>query len=454
MVDPDRLSAAYETARCDLLAETAAAGHWIGELSCSPLATATAISALALAERHAPMIAGHFVDENRECRLSELIMASVHWLADHQNSDGGWGDTETSLSNISATMLVRAAFALTAVPADNPGLLERADAYIQSQGGLRGLRRYHRRDKSFADAVLTNCALAGLIPWRKVPALRFAWACLPRPAWKFLRLTVAGYAIPALVAVGQSRFFHQRPWNPITRLLGHLTCDKSLEVLETLQPPSGGFFESTPLTSFVVMNLAGIGRADHPSVRRGVEFLLNGVRPNGSWTIGRDLAVRNTSLAVAALASAGENVRALRCLDWLLASQRRVFNPDTGMETGGWSWTDAAGGVPETHDTSAALLALAAWAKATEADQHRIQAAALCGVRWLLDLQNPDGGWPTFCRCRGRLPSDRSGSELTANALRADGLAQCWRTRRVPRKNRRPRWTGGLAWRSSADCAV
>ena len=41
------------------------------------------------------------------------------------------------------------------------------------------------------------------------------------------------------------------------------------------------------------------------------------------------------------------------------------------------------------------------------------------GTKWLLDLQNADGGWPTFCRGWGRLPFDRSGADLTAHALRA-----------------------------------
>ena len=81
MVDPDRLLAAYETARCDLLAESVNEGHWIGRLSSSPLATATAISALAIVERHAPTARGRIVDERRETALSELIMASLRWLA-------------------------------------------------------------------------------------------------------------------------------------------------------------------------------------------------------------------------------------------------------------------------------------------------------------------------------------------------------------------------------------
>ena len=41
------------------------------------------------------------------------------------------------------------------------------------------------------------------------------------------------------------------------------------------------------------------------------------------------------------------------------------------------------------------------------------------GIRWLLDLQNRDGGIPTFCRGWGALPFDRSTPEITAHALLA-----------------------------------
>ena len=42
-----------------------------------------------------------------------------------------------------------------------------------------------------------------------------------------------------------------------------------------------------------------------------------------------------------------------------------------------------------------------------------------------IDLQNDDGGIPTFCRGWGRLPFDRSSPDLTAHALRA---WRAWRT--------------------------
>src|SRR5262249_34402926 len=46
------------------------------------------------------------------------------------------------------------------------------------------------------------------------------------------------------------------------------------------------------------------------------------------------------------------------------------------------------------------------------------------GLSWLLGLQNADGGWPTFCRGWGTLPFDRSGTDLTAHALRALTIGQ------------------------------
>ena len=43
---------------------------------------------------------------------------------------------------------------------------------------------------------------------------------------------------------------------------------------------------------------------------------------------------------------------------------------------------------------------------------------------WLLNLQNRDGGWPTFCRGWGTLPFDRSSNDLTAHVIRALALWQ------------------------------
>ncbi|MHB1034009.1 MAG: prenyltransferase/squalene oxidase repeat-containing protein [Pirellulales bacterium] len=444
MVDRDLVQAAYKTALCDLLQQRGPSGSWVGELSSSALSTATATSALALVKRHAQLTsAGRYVDEVHQHRTGELIAGGLRWLASRQNADGGWGDTDKSVSNIATTMLVRAAFHLSAVPAKHANLMDRAEHYIEAQGGIPALRRRYGKDKTFAAPILANYALAGLASWREVPSLPFELACLSRPALRFLHLPVVSYAVPALVAIGQVRYFHRKPLNPVVRLVRSRAVEKSLRVLGEMQPPSGGYLEAVPLTSFVVMSLASMGLTEHAVTRRGVEFLSATVRPDGSWPIDTNLATWNTTLAVNALAGAGEEPCGRQVLDWLLGCQHRQEHPFTGAAPGGWGWNDAAGAVPDADDTAGAILALATWRKpeaeaarasredrepwaadstrdaAGLAERDRIDQAVASGVKWLLDLQNSDGGWPTFCRGWGTLPFDRSGVDLTAHVLRA-----------------------------------
>ncbi len=357
------LTAAYLAVQQSLLAERNTSGHWTGELASSALSTATAVSALALMERHLPANEeGVCAHESMLARDTSLIIRGLHWLAERQNPDGGWGDTDRSLSNIATTMLVQAAFHLTGVPAMHEGLLERAKEYVQRQGGLAGLRKRYGKDKTFVVPILTNCALAGLVPWSKVPSLPFELACLPQSWFRFLRLPVVSYAIPALVAMGQARYFHHKPWNPISRVMRRAAVERSLRLVEQMQPASGGFLEAAPLTSFVVMSLASIGRADHPVCQRGLKFLHDSVRNDGSWPIDTNLATWNTTLSINALAD-DDSIEMLgqdeRLLDWVLQCQHKEVHPYTAAEPGGWAWTDLSGGVPDVDDTSGSLLAIA-----------------------------------------------------------------------------------------------
>ncbi len=130
-----------------------------------------------------------------------------------------------------------------------------------------------------------------------------------------------------------------------------------------------------------------------------------------------------TTLSINALANAGEPLPDSAVLRWLLACRQIEEHPFTHAQPGGWGWTDKSGAVPDADDTPGALLALAAyWQQSDELSQDlraEVAEAAVMGVRWLLDLQNRDGGWPTFCKGWGRLPFDRSGVDLTAHVLRA-----------------------------------
>jgi squalene-hopene/tetraprenyl-beta-curcumene cyclase len=433
MLDAARIAAAYETAKATLLAERGQ-GHWVGELSTSALSTATAVSALALvrkANRH----------DSRNVQLSALIRGGVQYLMAHQNIDGGWGDTEKSYSNIATTMLAVAALHLAEEAATYSQPLAAAEQYIAAQGRLCALRRRYGTDKTFVVPILTNAALAGLVPWSEVDPLPFELACVPQSWYRFVGMPVVSYAIPALVAMGQARYFHAQPRNPLTRCVRALSVEPSLRVLRKMQPQSGGYLEAVPLTSFVVMSLAATGRAQHAVTQNGVQFLIDSVRPNGSWPIDTNLATWVTTLSLNALAAAGEDVAQQADLDWLLKCQYAQRHPFTGAAPGGWGWSNLTGAVPDGDDTPGAMLALCAWLNTPSCrpgDRAQIRQALQSGTRWLLDLQNRDGGWPTFCRGWGKLPFDRSGVDLTAHALRA--LLAC---RKVMEPSRFAAWSQG-----------
>jgi len=412
-MDPDRLDAAYRTALDALLRERHPDGHWVGELATSALSTAVAVSALHLVEPASPLIAG-----------------GLDYLAASQNADGGWGDTDRSVSNISTSMLCRAAFGITRSEAGYAPTVAHAEGYLRQFGDTRpklaeAIRRRYGKDRTFSVPILMTSALAGLVDWREVPPLPFELACFPQAWYAALSLPVVSYALPALVAIGQAVFHHRGSWNPLAWPARMLARGPSLRVLERIQPTNGGFLEATPLTAFVTLALASISRADHPVVAKAVTFLKASVRPDGSWPIDTDLSTWVTTLAVNALHDAGELGRlpqrdALR--KWLLRQQYREKHPFTGAAPGGWGWTPLPGAVPDADDTPGALLALARLNQADKSEPWGVNPAfraALAGTRWLTDLQNRDGGWPTFCRGWTNLPFDRSGSDLTAHALRA-----------------------------------
>jgi squalene-hopene/tetraprenyl-beta-curcumene cyclase len=135
------------------------------------------------------------------------------------------------------------------------------------------------------------------------------------------------------------------------------------------------------------------------------------VREAGCWPIDVDLSTWVTSLAVRALEGDLSDGRKRSIREHLLKAQWKREHPFTRSAPGGWGWTPSEGGVPDADDTAAALIALQQLGCETEAAEKAIQ--------WLLDLQNRDGGMPTFCKGWGRLPFDRSCPDLTAHAIRA-----------------------------------
>ena len=419
-------------ARQALMRERNSAGYWEGRLSSSALSTATAVVALALYVRERP---------NESVGDGDLVQRGIGWLLDHQNEDGGWGDTDRSFSNISTTALGWAALAFAARRDVVAAAERRAEAWlVDAAGGIapsalaKAITARYGRDRTFSVPILTMCALAGRTgsgseAWRLIPQLPFELAVIPRKFFTVITLPVVSYALPALIAMGLVRHRHRPSRNLVARSIRDRAAPRSLWVLDSIQPPNGGFLEAAPLTSFVAMSLIAAAQATHPVVLRAVDFLRRSIRDDGSWPIDTNLATWVTTLSVEALNAGGRLTEHLdehartSVRTWLLAQQTRDEHRYTGAASGAWSWTNLPGGVPDADDTAGALLALRALDPNDENDENNeideTRQAATRGVEWLLDLQNRDGGIPTFCRGWGALPFDRSGADLTAHAVRA-----------------------------------
>ncbi len=378
-----------------LLSERPADGSiWRGELSSSAISTSVSVFALFMVDSQ---------------KYASYIFRGMEWLTDAMSPDGSWGDTPESPSNMTATLLTYATLSAVGAPP------RQAKEYlIEKFGGstdqhiIKGVMAYYGKDLTFSAPILVMCALAGVISsWDKIPQLPFEVSVLPQKLFRFFRLPVVSYAIPALIAVGilRYRMGEKNLLSPVRESF----INPSLRVLEKLQPANGGFLEAAPLTAFVTMCMSRAGYRDHRTTQQGVHFLIDNVRADGSWPIDTDLACWVTALSVRAL---GDDIADKQ--DLAEKIKQNAFtsrHPFTGAKEGGWGWTDLPGTAPDADDTSGALVAL-----------HILLDGVYCpevgkGIEWLLALQNADGGMPTFCKGWGKLPFDRSSPDISAHSI-------------------------------------
>ena len=202
----------------------------------------------------------------------------------------------------------------------------------------------------------------------------------------------------------------------------------------------GAIFPSM-VYSLIVFRL--LGYADnHPHVKRADDQLRDFFIEEGDTIRLQPCLspVWDTGIAMHALAETGfsEN-EAQSAADWLLGKECRIASDwlkncpgYDASEGGGWYFEYANPHYPDTDDTAMACVAL------SRLGGDRAAAAIARGRRWLLAMQNDDGGWAAFDRTTPRpilekIPfadhnamQDPSCPDITGRVL--EGLGHCGAT--------------------------
>ena len=390
-------------------------GFWSGYLASSALATSVAIVALKMKEDSAD---------------HEIIAKGLDWLLLNQNADGGYGDTTESVSNISTTLLCYAAISFCGEGStSSEAALLNINNYLARhhidllKGDItRNVLSFYGNDFTFSVPILSMLVICGVLDRQacnKIPQLPFEFTLLPARWYNFFNLRMVSYALPALIGVGIFVFRNQDLKNPLLRWIRNRSIKPALRKLESIVPASGGFLEAIPLTAFVSTCLLASGVGTNHVITKGLYFLRSQQRADGSWPIDTDLSTWVTTLSIKALGSqvpaffTGKETEQLK--NHLRSIQYKEIHPFNLAKPGGWGWTNFPGSVPDVDDTSGAILALLELYQANQDEESSI----INGCRWLIGLQNSDGGFPTFCKGWGRLPFDSSCADLTGHAILA-----------------------------------
>jgi squalene-hopene/tetraprenyl-beta-curcumene cyclase len=405
----------YKTLISTLIKERNADGYWSGRLASSALATAVAIVAFKVEDEL----------ENRQ-----RIETGLTWLLTNVNADGGYGDTPESISNVSTSLLSYAAIYYCQTD-QIPGkaVLSRIEQYLATQqiyfnsGNITvSILKFYGKDYTFSIPILSMLIICGVLDDKAIagiPQLPFELTLFPNSWYGLVNMQVVSYAIPALVAVGI--FVHKKRTYrlPLIKWIRNKSIPSALKKLSAMVPESGGFLEAIPLTAFVSMCLMVSNTKSQTIVNKGITFLKNQQRPDGSWPIDTDLSTWVTTLSIKAMGPDLKDHFSTESLEQtrnhLLTLQYKEKHPFNQALPGGWGWTNFSGSVPDVDDTSGAILALLELYKGGEIETRAI----LNGCQWLTQLQNKDGGFPTFCRGWSRLPFDSSCADLTGHSLAA-----------------------------------
>jgi squalene-hopene/tetraprenyl-beta-curcumene cyclase len=417
------LQAGIDRARQGLLARQQPDGHWVGELQGDVTLESEFVFLMT------------FLGRERE----ERVAKAGRYILGQQLPDGGWNNYMDGPADLSAS--VKAYFALKIAGHDpDVAYMRRAAQLIRSLGGAA-------RCNSFSNFYL---ALLGQFPYGNCPAVLPEMMLLPR--WAYFNI----YAMSSwtrTIVVPLSIFYAHKPVRrlpaemgirelflrpPDTPLWPHpptrhwlswtnlfLLGDWVLKRLESwrLMPcrraalkraaawmiehfaDSDGVGAIFPPIIYTIVSLRCLGYPDDSSeMRWAIKQLEDLVIEEGDTLRVQPCfsPVWDTALTLIGLGDAGvaaSDPAVVRAVRWLLDIEVRrpgdwsLSHPQ--LEPGGWFFEYRNGFYPDTDDTAMVLMALS---RCGHGHTPETTAAVGRGLRWLLAMQNRDGGWAAFDR--------------------------------------------------------
>ena len=416
------LFAAIDRARRWLLGRQSADGHWVGELQGDTILESEYVLLMA------------FLGRER----STAVAQAARYILQHQLSDGGWNNYPDGPMELSVS--VKAYFALKLAGHDpRAPHMQRARDRIREAGGAAGCN-------SFTKFYL---ALLGQIPYANCPAVPPELMLLPR--WAYINI----YAMSSwtrTIVVPLSIFYAHKPvrrlppergiaelflqppdtplWpHPPTRrwltwtnlflgldallkrtepylgLIRRLALKRAEAWMRERFADSDGLGAIFPPMIYTVICLRCLGCPDEaPEMRWALEQLdALKIEERGTLRLQPCFSpVWDTALTLIGLADArlpSSHAAMMAAVRWL--TRREVRRPgdwstsNPGLEPAGWFFEYRNGFYPDTDDTAMVLMALA---RSGHAGDGGVRAAVQRGLRWLLHMQNDDGGWAAFDR--------------------------------------------------------
>jgi squalene-hopene/tetraprenyl-beta-curcumene cyclase len=420
--DSPDITAAIDGARSALLHRQRADGHWVGELQGDTILESEYIALLA------------FLGEEE----TEQARKAAAYILRQQRADGSWSNYPGGPFELSVSVKAYFALKLTGHDPEAPSMIRARDR-IQEAGGAA-------RCNSFTKFYL---ALLGQLPYASCASVPPELLLLPR--WFYVNL----YAMSSwtrTILVPLSIFSACKP-------VRHLPIDRGIRELFLDDPekpawpalPRRGVFTWTnfflgvdcvykrlepilgPVRRLAIRRAAtwmrdrladsdGLGAIFPPMIYTVIALRCLGVRDDDpemilarrqleDLMIEEDNTIRlqpcfspvwDTALTLNALADAGLTVDDLpvrRGVEWLLAREVRqagdwsLRNPE--LPPAGWFFEYRNPYYPDTDDTAMVLMALG---RTRAQELPGVAEAVERGMRWLVGMQNRDGGWAAFDR--------------------------------------------------------